>query len=45
MENISSEQELLGLRRDGKLTEDEYRQLLDVMRTPAPNNSSRPTNY
>ncbi len=32
MENISSEQELLKLRRDGKITEDEYKQLLEAMR-------------
>jgi len=32
MENISSEQELLELFRDGKITEDEYKELLDAMR-------------
>lgn len=42
MENVSSEQELLDLRRDGKVTEDEYRQLLDAMRKPAPNDSTKP---
>jgi len=33
MENASSEQELLELRRDGKISEDEYKQLLGAMKT------------
>lgn len=36
MENISSEQELLELCRDGKITEDEYKQLLEAMRKSPP---------
>ncbi|MHC4070156.1 MAG: CARDB domain-containing protein [Planctomycetota bacterium] len=32
MENVSSEQELLELREDGKITEDEYNQLLEAMK-------------
>jgi len=41
MENVSSNQELLELRRDGKLTEDEYKQLLDVMNKSLPNDSQK----
>jgi len=44
MENISSEQELLELRRDGKITEDEYKQLLDAMRKSVPGESQNQTN-
>ena len=33
MENASSEQELLELRSDGKISADEYKQLLDAMKT------------
>jgi hypothetical protein len=36
MENVSSEQELLELLREGKITEDEYSQLLEAMRKPRP---------
>lgn len=34
--NVSSEQELLGLLREGKITEDEYNQLLEAMRKSPP---------
>lgn len=44
MENISSEQELLELRRDGKITEDEYKQLLDAMRKSPPSDSQKQIN-
>jgi len=44
MENASSEQELLELLRDGKITEDEYKQLLDVMRKSPPGDSQKPVN-
>jgi len=44
MENISSEQELLELRRDGKITEDEYKQLLNAVRKSAPSDSQKPVN-
>lgn len=39
MENISSEQELLELRKDGKISEDEYNQLLNAMRKSVPTES------
>ena len=42
MENVSSEQELLELRKDGKITEDEYKQLLDAMRKSVPGDSQKP---
>lgn len=35
--NISSEEELLQLRNEGKLSEDEYQQLLAAMRKSSPN--------
>lgn len=35
--NISSEKELLQLRNEGKLSEDEYQQLLTAMRKSSPN--------
>ena len=41
MENVSSELELLELRRDGKITEDEYKQLLDAMNKSATKNSQK----
>lgn len=44
MENISSEQELLELRRDGKITEDEYKQLLEAMRKSPPADSQNQIN-
>jgi len=44
MEDISSEQELLELRRDGKITEDEYKQLLDAMRKSPPSDSQNQNN-
>jgi len=34
--NVSSEEELLELRNEGKLSEDEYQQLLAAMRKPSP---------
>jgi len=39
MEDVSSEQELLELRRDGKISEDEYKQLLEAMRKSSVSNS------
>ena len=42
MGNVSSEQELLKLLKDGKITEDEYKQLLDAMRKSPPNDSQEP---
>jgi hypothetical protein len=39
MENVSSEQELLKLREDGKITEDEYKQLLEAMKKSSVHNS------
>ena len=45
MENVSSEQELLELRRDGKITEDEYKQLLDVMRKSPSGDSKKLINF
>ncbi len=42
MEDISSEQELLELRRDGKITEEEYQQLLEVMRKSVPGDFQKP---
>jgi hypothetical protein len=36
MENISSEEELLQLRNEGKISEDEYKQLHAAMRNPSP---------
>ncbi|MFA6177059.1 MAG: hypothetical protein WC765_10830 [Phycisphaerae bacterium] len=42
MENVSSEQELLNLRRDGKITEDEFKQLLDALRKSPPSNHQQP---
>jgi len=39
MENISSEQELLELLKEGKIDDDEYSQLLDAIRKPQPNDS------
>lgn len=44
MENASSEQELLELLRDGKITEDEYKQLLDAMRKSPPGDSQKQSN-
>ncbi|MHC4638453.1 MAG: hypothetical protein ACYTBP_08975 [Planctomycetota bacterium] len=44
MEDVSSEQELLELRRDGKITEDEYKQLLEAMRKSPPADSQKPAN-
>ena len=34
--NISSEEELLQLRNDGKISEDDYQDLLETMNKPAP---------
>jgi len=44
MGNVSSEQELLGLHREGKITEDEYKQLLNAMRETSSNNHQKPVN-
>ena len=35
MENVSSEEELLELRNEGKISEDEYKQLLETLQKPA----------
>lgn len=35
MENVSSEEELLGLRNEGKISEAEYQDLLSAMRKPS----------
>lgn len=35
--NVSSEEELLGLRNEGKISEAEYQDLLGAMRKPSPN--------
>lgn len=43
MENISSEQELLELRKDGKITEEEFNQLLAALRKSRPNNIQQET--
>ena len=40
--NVSSEQELLQLLNEGKITEEEYEQLLDVMRKSSPSPSEGP---
>ncbi len=42
MEDVSSEQELLELRRDGKITEDEYKELLDAMKKSLPKDPQKP---
>lgn len=42
--NVSSEEELLELRDSGKITGDEYRQLLDAMRTSALGDSRKAVN-
>jgi len=42
--NVSSEEELLQLRNEGKITEDEYKQLLDAMRKSPPSDSQKPVN-
>jgi bla regulator protein BlaR1 len=44
MDNVSSEQELQELRRDGKITEDEYKELLDAMRKSLPSESQSQRN-
>ena len=40
MENISSEEQLLQLRDEGKISEDEYKDLLSAMRKRSENTSS-----
>ena len=42
MENVSSEQELLELLKDGKINEDEYKQLLEAMRKSLSTGSREP---
>lgn len=42
MENVSSEEELLELRNEGKVTEAEYQELLDTMRKSSPSDSQGP---
>jgi len=39
MENVSSEEELLQLRNEGRISEDEYEQLLDAMKRTARTNT------
>ncbi|MHC4659476.1 MAG: hypothetical protein ACYS83_09930 [Planctomycetota bacterium] len=36
LENVSSEEELLQLRNEGKISEDEYRDLLAAIKKPLP---------
>jgi len=43
MENISSEEQLIQLRNEGKISEDEYRQLHAVLQSPSAGQSRAPT--
>jgi len=42
MENVSSEQELLAMRQEGKISEEEYRQLRDAMNASSDKSSEKP---
>ncbi|UCF44325.1 MAG: hypothetical protein JSV99_05265 [Planctomycetota bacterium] len=45
MENVSSEQELLELLKEGKISEDEYNELLEAMRKRPPSDSQCRSNF
>lgn len=44
MENLSSEQELLALLEEGKISEEQYNELLEAMRKRPPSDSQRRSN-